>query len=373
MTFHSTNYLQANLGQTYTTGQYLDMINTVQFADLIRMDFQSIQTWQAADTFFQEHTVFIHPFTFSGKPIAGIELWLHLLSRLQEIDSDNYNRIHKGTPYYHAGIYSIFATKFKEAFEWFCYAFEQDVRTERIPSPGTPSLWILTFDTREGHTDRGNDYGSAHYGSAQKLLTEIESVIEKLYFYDSRFIINSNSLRGIVKSKTVTVEAPRALRSAWANLLAIFMMHDYVKRFIRISPNQEEAQLTAHETLSNLTLILETFIKLMPNFNSFHVSSDAQLRTLFEKIITQKYGFTYNNDSFITTPISKNYSNILTEIHTAENAQEDKLAISFTVAQRIRNYSHHMFNNEYISEEVFENLYIRIVYSILSIITKLYI
>lgn len=370
MVYQSSNYLANNLGTSFTSAEYLDLINTPQFAVLAIQDFQSIQTWQAADTFFQEHTAFIHPFAFSGRPIAGIELWLNLLERLHQIDPVDFNTVHKGTPYYHAGIYSLFATKFTEAFEWFGYAFEQDTRVGRIPSPGTPAQWILTFDTREGHSQIGMDYGNT-----QKLLTEIESIIQNIYLYDSRFVITSNSLRGVVKSKIIISGTTRSLRSAWADFLAILMSHNYSKKIIRISPNQQEAQLSAHNTLSRLTLILETLIKQIPNYSSYqNVNSESQLGSLLEHIIATKYGYTYNTrtKSIISASIRKNYSLILNDIKSAE-LSEDKLAVSFSVAQRIRNNSHHMFNEEYINEETFENLYLRLVYCILSVIEKFYV
>ena len=368
MNFQSSNYLQINLSNSYTYAEYLDLINTPHFAELIKLDFQSIQTWQAADTFFQEHTQFIHPFTFTGKPITGIELWLNLLERLQQIDTTNYGRVHKGTPYYHAGIYSLFATKYTEAFEWFGYAFEQCIRTGRIPIPGTPSLWMLTFDTREGHAKKGKDYGTT-----QKLVSEIESVIQNIYLCDSRFMMTSNQLRGIVKSKIIISGSTRALRSAWANTLSIFMSHDNINKFIRIAPHQEEAQLSAHSTLSSLTLILETLIKQIPNYSSFHIRSDVQVGELMRNIIAPTYGYAYTSrTSVISGNIRKDYLTILNDIRTAENNGEDKLAISFSVAQRIRNQSHHMFNEEYISEETFENIYLRLVYCILSVIITFY-
>lgn len=370
MNFQSSKYLKTNLETSYNAAEYLDLINTPEFTKLVKKDFQSIQTWEAANKFFEEHTTFIHPFPFRGRPIAGIELWLNLLERLLQIDPTNYERIHKGTPYYHAGIYSLFATKYTEAFEWFGYGFEQDIRIGRVPNPGTPSLWILTFDTREGHAQRGADYGNT-----QKLLTEIESLIQNIYLFDSRFTITPPSLRGIIKSKIIIDGATRALRSSWADFLAILMSHDYVKKIIRVSPNQEEAQLSAHNTLSRLTLILETLIKQIPNFSNYsNVNIKSQFGKLIENIIAPEYGYTYSGTkSVINTNIRKNYNEILNDIRTAEGSGEDKLAICFTVAQRIRNYSHHMFNEEYITEETFESLYLRLAYCILSIIVKFYI
>ena len=259
MIYQSSNYLRTNLDSSLNSAEYLDLVNSPQFADFVNQDFQTIQTWKASDTFFEEHTFFIHPFAFTGQSIAGIELWMSLLERLQQIDQSEFDRIHKGTPYYHAGIYSLFATKYTEAFEWFGYAFEQCIRTGRIPAPGTPSQWILTFDTREGHTERGADYGTT-----QKLLTEVEALIQNIYLHDSKFNITPRSLRGIIKSKIVVIDSTRTIRSAWSDFLAILMSHNYVKKIIRIAPNQEEAQLSAHNTLSRLTLILETLIKQIP-------------------------------------------------------------------------------------------------------------
>jgi hypothetical protein len=375
MTYQSSDYLKNNLGASYNANDYLSLINTPNFAHLITQDLQPIQTWQDADVFFQEHTVFIHPFAFTGQSIAGIELWLNLLERIKLIDSTNYDRIHKGTPYYHAGIYCLFATKYTEAFEWFGYAFDQCIGTGRIPDPGTPSQWMLTFDTSV-HIINGERRIAADYGTTQKLLNKIQTFLGNIHIYDSRFAVTSDVLRGIIKSKIITVGTTRPLRSAWGDFLSILMAHEYTKKIIRISPNQEEAQLSAHNTLSRLTLILETFIKQIPNFSSYsNVNPHSQLGDLLQHIISTTYGFTYNpaTKSIITSAIRKDYSLILGDINAAESSSEDKLAISFTVAQRIRNNAHHMFNEEYITEETFENLYLRIVYCILSVIVKYYV
>jgi hypothetical protein len=132
--------------------------------------------------------------------------------------------------------------------------------------------------------------------------------------------------------------------------------------------------LSAHNTLSRLTLILETLIKQIPNYSSYsNVNQNSQLGDLLQHIIASEYGFSYNSGNcFISNQIKKNYLHILNDIHSAESTN-DKLAVAFTVAQRIRNYSHHLFNSEYISEETFENIYLRIIYCILSIIIKFYV
>ncbi len=362
--FESTRFLEINLrGRNYTIDEYKSLINTSQFYNLVRKDFSFIEKYETADKFFQEHTLFIINSFLSGKQILGIEMWLSLLERMKKIDALNYNKIHKGTAFYHAGIYSLFANNFDKAFQWLEYALEEDIKTKRIPSPGTPAMWILTFDTREGEDLKGNDYGYA-----QKLLYEIKRFLDKIRIHDSRFNITGDLLRSIIISKIVTNNSPRPLRSAWAALLASFLEYNENERFLKISPQSKEAQFTVNNFLVNLTLILETLIKKSPKANNITLKRE-DINELYKKIIAPNYGFT--DKSFFQSQISKRYSCMLNEIEDADK-KEDKLAVSFITAQRIRNNSHHIFNEEFIDNILFENLCLRIYYAIFSVIEKLY-
>lgn len=363
--FESTKFLEISLrGKNYTIDEYKFLINTSQFYEFVRKDFLFIEKYEAADTFFQEHTLFIINSFLSGKQILGIEMWLSLLERIEKIDASNYKKIHKGTAFYHAGIYSLFANHFDKAFQWLEYALEEDIKTGRIPLPGTPAMWILTFDTREEESFKGNDYGYT-----QKLLYEIKGFLDRIRTYDSRFSITGDLLRSIIISKIVTNNSSRPLRSAWAALLASFLEYGENERFLKISPQSKEAQFTVNNFLVNLTLILETLIKKSPKANNITLKKE-NINELYEKIIAPNYGFTYEK-SFFQSQISKRYSCMLSEIEDADK-KEDKIEVSFITAQRVRNKSHHIFNEEFIDNILFETLCLRIYYAIFSVIEKLY-
>ncbi len=364
--FESSRYLGTNLlGRQYTIQDYKSLINTPEFAELIRKDFSLIQNWQAADKFFQEHTTFIINSFLSGRQTLGIEMWLSLLERIEQIDSGNYRKIHKGTAYYHAGVYSLFAGHYDKAFQWFEYAFEQDLRLQRSE---TPSVWILTFDIRENQLEKGNEYEYT-----KKLLCRIEQIEKEIILHDSRFSLTVDSLRGIVKSKIVCDLSFRSLRSALASLLASFLECEGTERFLKIAPNSNEAQVIVNNFLVNMTLILETFIKKSPKAQNIPLQKGG-IGELYQKVIAPNYNFNYTSDKcFLSNyQISKNYSNMLNEIRDAEQS-EDKLAVAFTVCQRVRNISHHIFNEAHINEELFRNLTLRMYYAIFSVIGKLYV
>lgn len=364
--FESSKFLGINLlGKTFTIDDYKSLINTPEFSNLIKKDFSLIKTWQAADSFFQEHTIFILNSFLSGKQTLGIEIWLSLLERIVQVDSREYNRVHKGTAYYHAGVYSLFSGHYGKAFQWFEYALEQDLKLQRNEAP---SIWILTFDTRENQPERGNEYEYT-----RRLLCKIQQIINEITLYDSRFSLTTDSLRGIIKSKIVNNSSSRSLRSAWASLLASFLEHNETERFLRISPNSNEAQVIINNFLVNLTLILETLIKNSPKATSVLLQR-SDIGELYQKIIAPNYNLIYTqNKCFLSNcEITKNYVNMLNEITQAE-LSENKIAVSFTLCQRVRNASHHIFNEDFINEELFRNLIRRIYYAIFSVIEKLYI
>jgi hypothetical protein len=364
--FESSKYLGINLlGKQYTIDDYKSLINSQKFAESVQNDFSLIENWQAADKFFQEHTIFIINSFLSGRQILGIEMWLSLLERIKQIDSNNYTKIHKGTAYYHAGVYSLFSGHYEKAFQWFEYALEQDLKLQRND---TPSVWILTFDARENQPERGTEYEYT-----QKLVCRIQQIINEIKIYDFRFDLTADSLRGIIKSKIVNNLSSRSLRSAWASLLANFLEYEEVELFLKISPNSQEAQAIVNNFLLELTLILETVIKKSQKVSIITLKR-GDIGELYKRIIAPIYNLIYNKDKcFLSNAqISKDYSKMLNEIKQAE-VTEDKLAVAFTVCQRVRNASHHIFNEDFINEELFRNLALRIYYAILSVIEKLYV
>jgi hypothetical protein len=366
MNFESTIYLRNNLGTSYRVPDYLNLIYDPSFETLIRNDLNTIKTTKAADDFFAEHAVFINPSQFLDKPVIGIDLWLRLLERIEQSNPEIYSQIHKGTPYYHAGILSLFATKYLEAFEWLGYAFEQDIR---LSNQETPAIWLLSFDSREDH-----EFVGMEYGKTKLLLCELEAIFKWIKLHDPRFKYNEDTLRGIAKAKILTATYTRPLLSAWASLLSIFLSHRDILRYLRIAPSSAEAQLSIHDALSNLTLILETLIKESPSYPISGLNKDSQLGELLEKIIGPAFAIKWDNskNSLIQSSITKDYEKILGEISAAEHC-DDKIAVAFTVAQRVRNKAHHLFHEKYLNEETFECLYYRIIYAILRVIFKFYV
>lgn len=65
------------------------------------------------------------------------------------------------------------------------------------------------------------------------------------------------------------------------------------------------------------------------------------------------------------------YTKIYADLQKAEK-KPDKLAVAYQLAYEVRNHSHHLFNEEEISDKVFNNIFLRLSYSIIMTINKLY-
>jgi hypothetical protein len=365
MNFESTKYLANNLGTSYAVPDYLRLIYEPLFESLIGNDLKAIKTTEAAGNFFGEHATFINAPQMINMPVAAIDLWLRLLERVEQGNPAIYSKIHKGTPYYHAGIYCLFATKYLEAFEWLGYAFEQDIKDG---GSETPAIWLLSFDAREGQTT-----GGAEYGKTKILICELESVFKWINLHEPGFRYNVDTLRGIVKAKILIPSYTRSLLSAWSSLLTILLTHRDILRYLRIAPSAEEAQITVHNSLSNLTLIFETLIKENPTYKSSGLNENDQLGEILEKVICPAFSLSWDNTKkcLIQSSINKDYENILSEILVAENS-DNRVAVAFTVSQRVRNKAHHLYHEKYINEETFDCLYYRIVYAIMKVIFRFY-
>ena len=139
-----------------------------------------------------------------------------------------------------------------------------------------------------------------------------------------------------------------------------------VLRYLRLGPKERCVQLTAHKSFVELTLILETLLK-----NKYTgPESNPTLYTYLTKLVIPKL-FPNVSGKLIKTKLSHDYTKILSDIQKAEQT-EDKLAVAYQLAYEVRNHSHHLFNEEEISDEVFNQIFLRLSYAIIMTVDKLY-
>ena len=366
-TYQTSQYIQRELDNIADFHSYQKLIKSEEFGKLLKDDLKSIlkrnsdrKSWEKANNFFEEHGQFIDPYFATKNPGKASELWLELLEIVTKADSKKYDSIHKGTAYYFAGIWSLFAEKYTEGLQWLEYAYEEDLRLNepRRPPEEYPAAWLLTLDLRENKSEKGNDFEKTR--ELVKLLDEIFNEINSEFKKSFRRM----NLAKIAREKVLT-SRKRALRSSWASLLASIWDFKRLQRFLAISPQKTEAQFEVNNFLVNLTLVLETFI---PRHN-LPEESDGTLAELYRYEIKEMYGFSYKNRNkvFLCQDFPNTYQGIGSKLKRIER-QENKLKVAFTLSFRIRNQTHHMFNEEFISLSLFKMVTIRVYYSIFSVL-----
>lgn len=359
--YWSTTYIQTHLNSLFDFRQYLKIINNKDFEKLVKKDLRGKINWKKANQFFEEHTQFIDPLFFNENPEKASELWLSLLEIIAKA-SKNYGLMHKGTAYYHTGICSLFAQKHTEALQWLEYAYEEDLRLNeqgKLPKD-YPAGWLLSLDSREKESVKGRDFEKT---IELKRLIGLMLVEIKSKFGETFPI---SKFEKIAKDK-ILASNKRALRSSWASFLASFWEFERLKRFLRISPQKAEAQFEVNNFLVNLTLILETLIP----YNT--QNSDITLGGLYKRIIGPNYQFTFTNREkvFLSKDFPRTYQKINANLRLIES-RENKLAVAFTLAYRIRNKTHHMFNEEFISLSMFYKMATRTYYTIFKVLADFY-
>lgn len=365
---NSSNLLIATLGTDFQLERYFALIQTQAFENEIKKDLELISNWQDADRFFEGHARFILSLNLYNQQGIGIEMWFNLLNRIYEISPQAYDRIHKGTAYYHAGIMSLLNYNYIEGFEWLDYAFEQDIPTERVGNEGCPAIWTLSFDPRLNKDTRPNDFGVT-----LSIRNKVNELLKKINSLESSFTLEESDLRNKINMSFLNTTSNRVIRASWVAFIGNIMNKERTIRYLNIAPKSGEIQLLAHKTLVDLTLILESLLKKSNCASSCGVIPTDTLGNLINKIVPNKYSaINLTHGKLITTTIHQNYSQIIEDINTAEAVPENKLAIAFTLSNKVRNHSHHLFNMEYISKEVLDSLFIRISYAILSVIVNLY-
>jgi len=350
-----------------SSDKYLQFINTQDFKDEIAKDINIINNPMDSNLFFRNHADYIQRTIQTGQLNIGISLWLSFLESVQNVDSNKYYNMHKGVPYYHAGILSLLDYRYTEGFMWIDYALNQDIVVGTIETDEVPSKWILSFNPREGKGTQPNDFGVT-----RKIRDELQNNLANITAIDSTFSYSIEDFRDKILNSILTSSSKRAVRAAWSTLLSNLMSHKHIVRLLVVGPRNEEIQLTSHKSLLEMTLIFETLLKECPNATPCGVLPGDTLGRLISKIIPNKIsGLVNKKNILIDHSLRKDFRVILNDIKSAERT-EDKRAVAITVSLHVRNHSHHLFNQEEITKEVYEALFTRISYAIILVLKELY-
>ncbi len=351
MGLKSKDYLISKLGNNFPVIKYFEALETEQFKHYAEEDLLKINDASDGDYFFGHHASFIQNYSNSGQYWLGIEAWLSLLDIVKKINPNKYKIIHKGTPYYMAGIFCLLEKKYEEGLEFIDFALSQDFKIHRRKALTTPSgLYLLI-----AHPQCGNDSTQGEY--LFNAINNFGNFINKTY----RIQLDIIKLMKII-SKKVLLCRERARRSAWASLLSQILSFEGNARILRIAPLSKENQTLAHLSLVKMSLILETLLKKSPiskrtnshktlNGNTYSVYNHPKLT--LDKIY---YDLNIEVDSILESSLKTFDYKKINRLIRIEHVSSQKS--SFLISRFIRNNVNHTFQNTMISEKAYKKLFV---------------
>lgn len=361
---NSFNLIVSTLGKSFEIQQYFALINTESFRNEIKKDLQLIsKKVQNPDRFFEEHARYILNLNFEQRQKIGLEMWLSLLDIIKSVDEPIYKSMHKGTAFYHTGVMYLLNDRWIDGLEWLDYAFEQDTKNKTKGIVERPATWTLSFDPRTTEQKRPNDFGISN--NVEEYMKELFKDINKI---DSNFNTAIDDFRKKIKSTFLDASSNRSIRSAWCTFLGNLMNKKHILRYLRLGPKERCIQVTAHKSFVELTLILET---LLQNKYSGTNSKPTLGTYMIEVVAKQVFSKNITKVELISGTLTPDYTKILPDIQKAEKTN-GKLEVAYQLAYEVRNHSHHLFNEEEISEDVFNQIFLRLSYAIIMTITILY-
>ena len=355
---------------TMSIERYSQVIESEEFRTALLKDLEQISAGiQSPDEFFEEHAKYVLSLIAQQRHKIALELWLNLLENIKIIDEKTYASMHKGTPFYFIGIIFILNDRWIDGLEWLDYAFEQDTRRSKQGIIELPATWTLSFDPRSTEIKRPNDAGIS-----AEILKKMEDLFKDLSRFDSSFTLAISTFRNKIKSKFLNASSNRSIRSAWCTYVANLMGKSNILRCLHLGPDNRRIQVTAQKSFVELTLILESLLRekyagSRPNPTLANLLSELVGPKLFNKY--DVYDKNIKRIKLISTILSRDYIKILTELRAAED-RNVKLAVSYQLAYEVRNHSHHIFNEEKISAEIFDNIFLRLSHAIINTIDKIY-
>jgi hypothetical protein len=122
------------------------VIQSSTYRDALLEDFRKlpIDNPKLVDQFFSLHAF---PFIFAKSPAAHVEAWEYLLGLIQTEDDARYRQLHKGTPFYFAGMASYLARDFEKALFYMDAALEEDLRLHKDRWFSAPAGKFVLLDS----------------------------------------------------------------------------------------------------------------------------------------------------------------------------------------------------------------------------------
>jgi hypothetical protein len=243
----------------------------------------------------------------------AFHLLLGALHKCQSLDSQAYNDIHKGTPFYWLGTVSFILHNFESASFFFDAAVSEDLRLGALPTNNlTPALLFITLQ------------GEQPNQAAQELVRLAQAKTQ-------RMLDIYNSLNGRVTTSDFTLEdlrqkflIPSLLPNhiGWRTLTTTFISFilewDYLNEFFDLRP-LEGTDEPFYLLLYKGCVLFESLLKANP---SHKVSPQGTLGPAMQALSTPLHippNITLGNNSF---------ADILNEVPNADNSIQ--IAITFT-------------------------------------------
>lgn len=122
------------------------IIQSSAYRDALLDDFRKlpIDNPKLFDQFFSLHAF---PVIFAQLPAAHVEAWEYVLGVIQTEDDRRYRQMHKGTPFYFAGMASYLARDFEKALFYMDAALEEDLRLHKDRWFSVPSGKFVLLDS----------------------------------------------------------------------------------------------------------------------------------------------------------------------------------------------------------------------------------
>jgi hypothetical protein len=353
----SIKFLKQNLSATFEILKYYDLIKSSDFKSLVGKDLENIRTTQEGNNFFVEHAGFIQGCHQIGRSGLGFFIWQKFLHVVSESKPELFKQIHKGTAYYHAGIFAIKDIRIMEGLEFIEYAITEDIK---LGANQTPAGFLMALDPLH----RGNDQG------VQDEIMKAFSLIIKRYNQDYGRQLSLEQISIIVKSYFLE-KGVGARRAAWCNFIGIVNSIGHLIDSFKISPEAGEAQTSAKLILVRLCLSLETIMKNIPDTSGHDIQDSDTLGDL----LTKKLNYTREERKNIQElylglkghkgDFSK-FGRVISDSLISE--REKDLALAWI----IRNNANHVFSNFFIDGRVFGQIATRISSAVLGVIDEYY-
>jgi hypothetical protein len=122
------------------------IFQSTMYRDALLEDYKRMPTGdpKIADKFFSAQRF---PLIFARSPSAHVEAWEYVLGLLQNEDEQRYRVMHKGTPFYFAGMASYLGRDFEKALFYMDAALEEDLRLHKTAWPSVPSGKFVLLDS----------------------------------------------------------------------------------------------------------------------------------------------------------------------------------------------------------------------------------